>query len=71
MRTVAIGALIAAACSSSPTAGGGGGGMMSGPSVSAVDYAFSPETMTVTLGSTVTSTNSGATTTTGWSGRSR
>jgi plastocyanin len=60
MRTVAIAALLAAACSSNPT--GGGGGMMSGPSVSAIEYSFSPETLTVTVGSTVTWTNNGATT---------
>lgn len=60
MRTVAIAALLAAACSSNPT--GGGGGMMSGPSVSAVEYSFSPETLTVTVGATVTWTNNGTTT---------
>jgi plastocyanin len=60
-RTV-VAALLAAACSSSPMGGGGGGGTPSGPSVSAVEYSFSPETLTVTVGSTVTWTNNGTTT---------
>jgi plastocyanin len=61
MTKVVVAALLAAACSSSPM-GGGGGGTPSGPSVSAVEYSFSPETPTVTVGSTVTWTNNGTTT---------
>ena len=60
MRVI-IPALLVAACSSSPM-GGGGGGTPSGPSVSAVDYAFSPNSLSVKVGSTVTWTNNGSAT---------
>ena len=61
MTRAVVAALLAAACSSNPMGGGGsGGGTPSGPSVSAAEYSFSPETLSVKVGSTVTWTNRGS-----------
>lgn len=61
MTRAVVAALLAAACSSNPmSGGGGGGGTPSGPSVSAAEYSFSPETLSVKVGSTVTWTNHGS-----------
>ncbi len=63
MTKAVVAALLAAACSSSPMGGGGGGGgggTPSGPSVSAVEFGFSPETLSVKVGSMVTWTNHGS-----------
>ncbi|HKW40355.1 MAG TPA: plastocyanin/azurin family copper-binding protein [Gemmatimonadales bacterium] len=66
MRTLSLilAAGLATACGgSSPTGTGGGGkpsGGTPGPSISATDYAFSPTSMTVQAGATVTWTNDGA-----------
>lgn len=52
-----------AACSSSPTSPGSstptGGGMTGGTTVSISDFVFSPSTMSVKVGTTVTWTNNG------------
>ncbi len=40
--------------------GGGGGGGASGPVVSIVDYSFSPSSVSIKVGTTVTWTNSGS-----------
>jgi plastocyanin len=62
MTRAVVAALLAAACSSNPMGGGGGGGTPSGLGVSAAEYSFTPETLSVKVGSTVTWTNNGATT---------
>jgi plastocyanin len=55
--TVAL-AMLGAACGGDDGGGGGGGGD-GGASVSAVDFAFEPTTLSVSSGDTITVTNEG------------